>query len=70
MNQNNIGALFFQNFFNICKNIYSNIKQILTLFHNRQVIIRNNSKCAQDLVQHLTMLARNTYKSLDPCSFF
>ena len=70
MNQNNIWLYLFQNITHTYQNTSCHIIQILSWFHNIQIIIRNDFKYMQYLIKHFAMLTGNTYDCLELLRIF
>ena len=67
MNQDQIGPFLCQNRFQPLDDIAGDIKEILTRFHDVEVIIRLNLKKIEHLIEHLPMLRRHTDQILKLC---
>ena len=64
MNKHHIRFHLLQHITHSRKHTSRHIIQILTLLHDIQIIIRTDIKNFKNLVQHLTVLTRNTHHSL------
>ena len=62
MDKHDIRFYFCQQFLQGKKYIGRNVEERLTLFHYGEVIVRNDVKSLQHLVEHLSMLACHTVK--------
>lgn len=60
VNENNVGAFRLQNCPNAAQDILCNIKKVLSVLHDIQVIIRDDPKGVQHLIQHLPVLGGDT----------
>ena len=70
VNQHYIREDFFQHTFDSEQNIRCDIKKCLSILHNVQIIIRDDSEGIQDLIQHPSMLSRYTDDGLKAGAFF